>query len=66
MKIGQGTLGLPQRQYYENETAITAAYRDFMKNLAIQLTNETLTSIDDDVREVFQFEKNISEVRIQI
>ncbi|CAF2564816.1 unnamed protein product [Rotaria sp. Silwood2] len=57
--IGQGDLGLPQRQYYVNETNITIAYRQFMSSLAEVLTNDT-SMIDQDVKEIFDFEKNIS------
>ena len=61
--MGQGTLGFPQRQYYENETAITAAYRQFIRDLAKQLSNDT-SLIDQDVEEIYAFEKNIAQVRI--
>ncbi|CAF0909442.1 unnamed protein product [Rotaria sordida] len=59
IKIGQGSLGLPQRQYYTNETNINIAYRQFMLNLAKALTNDT-SMIDQDVKEIYEFEKNIS------
>lgn len=61
--MGQGTLGFPQRQYYENETAITAAYRQFIRDLAKQLSNDT-SMIDQDVAEIYAFEKDIAQVRI--
>ncbi|CAF4830699.1 unnamed protein product [Rotaria sp. Silwood1] len=57
--VGQGSLGLPQRQYYENETNITIAYRQFMFKLAEVLANDT-SMIDQDVKDIFNFEKNIS------
>ncbi|CAF3334120.1 unnamed protein product [Rotaria socialis] len=57
--VGQASLGLLQRQYYENETNITIAYRQFVSNLARALTNDT-SMIDQDVKEIFDFDKNIS------
>ncbi|CAF4151500.1 unnamed protein product, partial [Rotaria sordida] len=57
--IRQGTLGLLQRQYYVNETNITIAYRQFMYSIAKALTNDT-SMIDQDIKEIFDFEKNIS------
>ncbi|CAF1200289.1 unnamed protein product [Rotaria sordida] len=57
--IRQGTLGLLQRQYYVNETNITIAYRQFMYSIAKTLTNDT-SMIDQDIKEIFDFEKNIS------
>ena len=62
-KVGQGTLGLPQRQYYANESDLTVAYRHFMWELARALTNDTLM-LEQDVEDIFQFEKNISRVRL--
>ncbi|CAF3857580.1 unnamed protein product [Rotaria sp. Silwood1] len=57
--IGQGSLGLSQRQYYTKETNITIAYRQFMYSIAKALTNDT-SMIDQDIKEIFDFEKNIS------
>ncbi|CAF3611902.1 unnamed protein product [Rotaria sp. Silwood1] len=57
--IGQGSLGLPQRQYYAKETNITIAYRQFIYSLAEALTNDT-SMINQDVNEIYDFEKNIS------
>ncbi|CAF4462425.1 unnamed protein product, partial [Adineta steineri] len=39
--VGQGSLGLSDRSYYINETGITQAYRQYMKNIALALTNDT-------------------------
>ncbi|CAF4786055.1 unnamed protein product, partial [Rotaria magnacalcarata] len=61
--MGQASLGLLQRQYYENETNITIAYRQFISNLARTLTNDT-SMIDQDVKEIFDFDKNISKVKL--
>jgi hypothetical protein len=63
-KVGQGTLGLPQRQYYANESDLTVAYRHFMWELAKALTNNTTAMLEQDVEDIFQFEKNISRVRL--
>ena len=60
-QLGQGSLGLQEREYYENETDITLAYRQFMQNLASALTNET-TDVASDVIAMFLFEKQISQV----
>ncbi|CAF3932616.1 unnamed protein product [Rotaria sordida] len=57
--IRQGTLALLQRQYYANETNITIAYRQFIYSIAKALTNDT-SMIDQDIKEIFDFEKNIS------
>ena len=61
LQLGQGTLGLQETEYYDNETDITVAYRQFMTDLASALTNETST-IDNDVCDMYTFEKNISQV----
>jgi hypothetical protein len=60
-QLSQGNLGLQETEYYENETAITVAYRQFMIDLATALTNET-TQIQTDVMDIYTFEKNISQV----
>ncbi|CAF3818094.1 unnamed protein product [Rotaria magnacalcarata] len=60
IELGQGTLGLQETEYYNNETDITAAYRQFMTDLAMALTNETST-IANDVSAIYSFEKNISQ-----
>jgi len=60
IELGQGTLGLQETEYYNNETDITKAYREFMRDLALQLTNET-SAIETDVLSMFLFEKNISQ-----
>ena len=60
-QLGQGSLGLQERKYYENETDVTLAYRQFMQNLASELTNDT-TDVPSDVIAMFLFEKQISQV----
>ncbi|CAF5042283.1 unnamed protein product, partial [Rotaria sp. Silwood1] len=58
--LGQGSLGLQEREYYNIETNVTAPYRQFMNDLASQLTNET-SSIPADVLAIYLFEKSISQ-----
>lgn len=58
--IGQGSLGLPQRQYYESETNITVAYRNFMSKLAAELSNGSSAIDPKDVEDIYDFERNIS------
>ncbi|CAF2118844.1 unnamed protein product [Rotaria magnacalcarata] len=59
IRISQSDLALEQRQYYVNETKLTNAYRQFMHDLAASLTNDT-TAIDNDVQDMYEFEKKIS------
>ncbi|CAF3975020.1 unnamed protein product [Adineta steineri] len=61
IELGQGTLGLQETEYYNNETAITAAYRQFMIDLASALTNNSMAAIKTDVDEIFALEKIISQ-----
>lgn len=63
LKIGQSDLGLEQRQYYFNESKHNVAYRQFIHDLATALTNDT-SMIANDVRDIYEFEKKISLVRI--
>ncbi len=49
------------RNYYLNESDITRAYRQFMQDLTLALTNDT-SMISNDVNAVFEFEKLISKV----
>ncbi|CAF4423120.1 unnamed protein product [Rotaria sp. Silwood2] len=60
IELGQGSLGLQETEYYDNETDITAAYRQFMNDLASALTNET-AAISTDVIAMYLLEKNISQ-----
>jgi len=60
--LGQSSLALGDRSYYLNESNITRAYRELIKNVVLLLTNETLTTIDQDVEEIFQVEKRIAQV----
>ncbi|CAF3637496.1 unnamed protein product [Rotaria sordida] len=57
---GQGDLGLGTRDYYNSETNITVAYRRFIRDLATALANNP-SWIDNDVKDIFEFEKTISE-----
>ncbi|CAF3613336.1 unnamed protein product [Rotaria sp. Silwood1] len=56
--VYQSDIGLEQRTNYEN-LRITTAYQNFIRDLARALTNDTST-IDADVTEIYNFEKNIS------
>ncbi|UJR21017.1 hypothetical protein I4U23_024117 [Adineta vaga] len=58
--IGQSSLGLKDRSYYMNETQITQAYRNYMKSLALVLTNDT-SMIDHDIIDIYDFEKTIAQ-----
>ncbi|CAF1438868.1 unnamed protein product [Adineta ricciae] len=59
IEMGQGDLGLGQKQYYMSETRVTSAYRQLMTDLAKSLTNDT-SAIDQDVIDIFEFEKTIA------
>ncbi|CAF4443018.1 unnamed protein product [Rotaria sp. Silwood2] len=59
--IGQGSLGLAQPESYASENALTKSYQQWMKDLAMTLTNVT-SMIDDDVTSIFELEKKIAEV----
>lgn len=65
IELGQGTLGLQETEYYNNETAITEAYRQFMRDLAAELSNDT-SAITNDVRDMFLLEKAIAQVGIEL
>lgn len=60
-QIAQSDLGLEQRQYYLNESKSTEAYRQFLRDLAMILANDT-RMIETDVRETYEFEKKIAQV----
>ena len=60
-QIGQSELGLEQRQYYLNESQATRAYRQFINDLALALSNNS-TTIEQDVRDIYEFEKKIASV----
>lgn len=60
-QIGQSSLGLEDRSYYNRDSHVTVAYREFMRGIALALTNST-SMIDDDVKEIFEFEKHIAKV----
>ncbi|CAF1075040.1 unnamed protein product [Adineta ricciae] len=59
IRVGQSELGLEQRQYYLNESQATRAYRQFINDLALALSNDS-TTIEDDVRDIYEFEKKIA------
>jgi ABC-type lipoprotein release transport system permease subunit len=59
-QLGQGDLGLEETEYY-NKTDVTTAYRQFMTDLATLLTNDT-SAIQTDVQDIFELERNISQV----
>ncbi|UJR20406.1 hypothetical protein I4U23_023537 [Adineta vaga] len=60
IELAQGTLGLQETEYYNNETAITEAYRQFMRDLAGALSNDT-SAITNDARDMFLLEKSIAQ-----
>ncbi|CAF3718768.1 unnamed protein product [Adineta steineri] len=60
IEMGQGDLGLGQKQYYMSETPVTIAYRQFMTDVAKALTNDT-SMIAQDVTDIFEFEKTIAQ-----
>ena len=62
--MGQGSIGLGQKQYYMSETPITRAYRQLMRDLVRALGNDT-TNLDQDVNEAFEFERTIARVTLQ-
>ena len=62
-QIGQGNLGLGQKQYYMSETPVTIAYRQFMQSLAEALADDK-TMIVQDVNDMFEFEKTIAKVLV--
>jgi hypothetical protein len=41
---------------------VTEVYQQFIRNVALQLTNLTSSMIDEDIINIFQFETNISKV----
>ena len=59
--MGQGSIGLGQKQYYMSETPITQAYRQLMRDLAKALGSDA-PNLDQDVIETFEFEKMIARV----
>ncbi|UJR14935.1 hypothetical protein I4U23_001917 [Adineta vaga] len=59
IRVSQSDLGLEQRSNYFNDTRLTTAYRQFMRDLALLLTNDT-TMINQDVDDIYNFEKKIS------
>ena len=64
-QIGQGNIGLEDRNYYVNETNVTKAYRQFIQDLSLALTNDT-SMIDNDVTDIFEFEQEIAKVNLAL
>lgn len=62
-QVGQGDLGLGQRNYYVNDTPVNAAYQKFMRDLAMALANDT-TMVEQDVKDMYAFEKNLAQVAL--
>jgi hypothetical protein len=52
---------LRDRNYYLNESDITRAYRQHMRDLALALTND-VSMVNNDVDAIFEFEQLISKV----
>ena len=59
--MGQGEIGLENKDYYKTETPVTAAYRQFMRDLAKALATDA-SMIDQDVTDIYEFERNIAQV----
>ena len=60
-QLGQGEIGLENKDYYKTETPVTAAYRQFMRDLAKALATDS-SMIDQDVTDIYEFERNIAQV----
>jgi predicted metalloendopeptidase len=63
IRVSQEGLALEDRTYYLTESNITQAYRKFMKDIALTLTND-ISMIDNDVNSIYAFEQLISKVII--
>ena len=61
LQVRQSDLLLRQRDFYIDETRITVAYRQLIREMAMALGNDT-SMIDQDAEDFFQFEKAISKV----
>jgi predicted metalloendopeptidase len=59
IRISQSALALGNRNYYFNESDVTRAYRQFMRDLALALTNDT-SMIETDVNDIYKFEQRIA------
>jgi predicted metalloendopeptidase len=59
IRVSQNSLALGDRNYYFNESDVTRAYRQFMRDLALALTNDT-SMIEDDVNNTYTFEQTIA------
>ncbi|CAF3834479.1 unnamed protein product [Rotaria magnacalcarata] len=57
--IGQSDLGLLDRSYYVNESDVTKAYRQFIRNFALAFATDR-SMINHDVNAIFNFEKTIA------
>jgi hypothetical protein len=61
LQITPNQVGLPQLLLQMNETEFPDAYRQFMKDIAMELGNDT-SMTDTDVESVFNLDKEISQV----
>jgi predicted metalloendopeptidase len=59
VRISQNVLALGDRNYYFNESDVTRAYRQFMRDLALALANDT-SMIEDDVNDIYTLEQTIA------
>ncbi len=59
IRVSQSDLALEQKSNYVGETKLNQVYQDFIRNLALLLTNNA-TMIAEDVEDIYNFEKNIS------
>lgn len=63
IQIGQSDLGLLDRSYYLNESDVTKAYRQYIRNFALAFATDK-SMINSDVAAIFEFEKKIAMVII--
>lgn len=59
IRLGQNALVLGDRNYYFNESDLTRAYRQFMRELASALTDDT-SMIDNDVDDIYKLEQTLA------
>ena len=59
IRISQNGLALGDRNNYFNEINVTRAYRQFMRDLSLALTNDT-SMIENDVNDTYTFEQTIA------
>ncbi|CAF1128115.1 unnamed protein product [Didymodactylos carnosus] len=66
IRIAQSDIALEQRTYY-NDANVTEPYQEFMRDLALSLSNLSLTDttkINADVKDIFQFESNLAKYHL--